>query len=275
MEWAIRFIARVAIRFAPQHWLVSLCSYFDRKQNPVKQLAAVVRLPGGIFAKFGPTTTPGEAATQEYAHRHLDPNVVKVPQVYRYFQCKPPSEPTWAFGYLFMEYIPGKTLEELDRDVYKDMTKDIARIVGHLHEVQGENVPGPLGGGVPRGNIWGFHDAETEFGSVEELNSWVNRRIAVTNKTVDFKNYPLVLCHLDMCRRNIILTEDGSICLVDWGYAGFLPRIYEMAAMEFYNDKYSMILRQAVNEAMMLTDEERQDLLSIKIARANSMRCAL
>lgn len=174
-----------------------------------------------------------------------------------------------------MEYIPGKTVEGLDAEVYEGMTKDLARIVSHLHEMQGGNVPGPLGGRVPRGNIWGYYDAETSFGSVEELNAWVNRRIELTNKTVDFRSYPLVLCHLDMCRRNIILMEDGSLCLLDWGYAGFLPRIYEVAAIEFYNDKYSKFFRQAVNEVIVLTDPEKQDLFSIKRARAMSMRCAL
>ncbi|KAK2796103.1 hypothetical protein FQN52_000078 [Onygenales sp. PD_12] len=248
----------------------------DRKQNPIKKdTSPVVRLPGGIVVKLGPTATPGLTATQQYAHQHLDPKIVRVPQVYRYFQCQDPSEPVWLFGYLFMEYIPGKTLDELDVDVYKDMTERLAGIVSHLHSVRGRNVPGPVGGGVPRGNIWGYHDAETEFGSVEDLNAWVNRRIAVINKSVDFKSYPLVLCHLDVCRRNIILMEDGSLCLLDWGFAGFLPRIYEVAAIEFYFDEHSEMFRQAVNETIVLTDQEKKDLVLIQRARAASMRCAL
>ncbi|KAK2806971.1 hypothetical protein FQN51_005773 [Onygenales sp. PD_10] len=255
--------------------LVGLCKYFDRKQNPIKKdTPPVVRLPGGIVVKFGPTATPGKTATQQHAYQHLCPKVVRVPRVYRYFQCQDSSEPVWLFGYLFMEYIPGKTLDELDVDVYKDMTERLAGIVSHLHSVRGRNVPGPVGGGVPRGNIWGCHDAETVFGSVEDLNTCVNRRIAVINKSVDFRSYPLVLCHLDMCRRNIILMEDGSLCLLDWGFAGFLPRIYEVAAIEFYFDEYSEMFRQAVNETIVLTDQEKKDLVLIQRARAASMRYA-
>ncbi|KAG5301267.1 hypothetical protein I7I48_01224 [Histoplasma ohiense] len=163
---------------------------------------------------------------------------------------------------------------KLDVEVYKDMTGRLAGIVGHLHSVRGRSVPGPVGGGVPRGNVWGYHDAEAEFGSVEDLNAWVNRRIAVIGKSVDFRSYPLVLCHLDMCRRNIILMEDGALCLLDWGFAGFLPRIYEVAAIEFYFDEYSEMFRQAVNESIVLEDREKKDLVLIKRARAASMRCA-
>lgn len=97
-----------------------------------------------------------------------------------------------------------------------------------------------------------------EFGSVENLNAWVNRQIAVINKTIDFKPYPLLLCHLDMYRRSIILMEDGSLCLLDWGFAGFLPRVYEVAAIEFHYDEYSEMFRQAANETIVLTDEEKQ-----------------
>lgn len=69
--------------------------------------------------------------------------------------------------------------------------------------------------------------------------------------------------------------KDGSICLLDWGYAGFFPRFYEVAAIEVYNDGYSEILREAVNETIGLTADELRCLDLIKRARSASMRMSL
>jgi aminoglycoside phosphotransferase len=238
MDWVIRFVSRVLVRFTPQRWLIGLCHYYLQPKQKINEwVQPTARLPGGIIVKWG-NVSPGEAATQEYAYRHLDPRIVRVPRVYRFFQDH--NDPTWPTGYLFMEYIPGKNLEGLDVDAYREITRRLANIVRYIQEVPREiDSPGPVGGGVPRGNMWGYHDAGTTFSSVDDLNAWVNRRIEVLNKTVDLRQYPLVLCHLDLCRRNTLMMEDGSICLLDWGYAGFFPRFYEVAAIEFYNDAYS------------------------------------
>lgn len=46
----------------------------------------------------------------------------------------------------------------------------------------------------------------------------------------------MCFCHVDLCRRNIKLTESGLICLLDWCHAGFFPRFFEIAAVSCIND---------------------------------------
>lgn len=100
---------------------------------------------------------------------------------------------------------------------------------------------------------------ESIIRSVEDLNYWLNKRLRYINKTIDLRPYPLVLCHLDLCRRNIKPMPDGSICILDWGHSGFFPRFYEAAAAACYtnDDTYSTILLQVITRMMGLTDEEK------------------
>ncbi|KAL2798160.1 hypothetical protein BJX66DRAFT_295805, partial [Aspergillus keveii] len=65
------------------------------------------------------------------------------------------------------------------------------------------------------------------------MNAYMDRRLEYRNDTIDLSLNPLVFCHGDICPRNIILEDDGSICLVDWGYAGFYPRFFELLALLF------------------------------------------
>ncbi|KAF3491811.1 uncharacterized protein GIQ15_01328 [Arthroderma uncinatum] len=209
---------RTFIRLAPESWLISLC-HRTKKEKWLGNFQLgdrVIRLPGNVAVKYGAGVLPGEAATQHYAYQHVDPDIVRVPQVYRYFQDR--SSPAWPTGYLFMEYIPGQNLKELiNLDANDKITKRVTRIISHLGEIKGGTVPGPVGGGVPYGYLWGDDGAKTEFSSLVDVNAWINRRIELLEKTVDLTAYPLVLCHMDLCRRNIILMEDKSICLLDWG----------------------------------------------------------
>lgn len=69
----------------------------------------VLQISNDVVAKRGHGVTPSEAAAQRYTYQYLKP---RVPRVYCYFQVR--SDPSWPIGYLFMEYIPGQTLEDLD-----------------------------------------------------------------------------------------------------------------------------------------------------------------
>lgn len=85
---------------------------------------------------------------------------------------------------------------------------------------------------------------------------------------------------MDLARRKIILTEDGSICLLDWDYAGFFPRFYEVAATLCFNDGhnyhvYPACLRKAVDDVIHLTDEEKQCVDLLMRARGASLRWQL
>ena len=147
MESVVRVVVRLLIRFAPQSWVMSIiCRYLEDKQNPD---VTIIRLPGGIIAKRG-NVTPGEVATQSYAYHHLNPQIIRVPRIYHYFQDF--SDRSLPTGYLFMEYIPGPTLEEFDEPTGTYMTRRLALVVEHLQQFQA-SIPGPVGGEIPRGNL--------------------------------------------------------------------------------------------------------------------------
>lgn len=242
--------------------------------------AVVVKVTDKIVAKWGCTVTAGEAAMHEFAYKNLDRNIVRVPQLYRFVRDESGA------GYLFMEYIPGQNLADLDIICHQDIIPRIAKIVQHLGQIQApEQKPGPINDQGPRGYLWGDEGVRNAFGSVDYLNDWLNRRLTLLNEvtkrndSVDISPYPLVLCHMDLCRRNMILGEDGkSIYLLDWGHAGFFPRFYEVATLSClnpYDEDYEQPLIEAVESLLQLTDDEKRDMKMIHYARAASLRWSL
>lgn len=173
----------------------------------------VLQISAKVVVKCENSVTPEEAATQEYAYRHLNRGVVRVPQVYRYFQDR--SNPSWPVGYLFMEYIPGPTLEDLNISDSDYIIERLANAASELGRVKGDIIPGPVGGGMLQGYLWGDNGTREIFESVDDMNRWLNKRLKLIDESIDLRPYPLVLCHLDLCRQNIKVMEDNSICLLD------------------------------------------------------------
>ena len=106
---------------------------------------------------------PSEAAIQKFAAQKLNHRgIVRVPHVYRYFQVPCPKYP-WPTGYLFMEYIPGPTLEQEGLDfncitMAENAHERLAEAVLELSSVTDDNngIPGPTGGGKPlKGYLFG------------------------------------------------------------------------------------------------------------------------
>lgn len=74
------------------------------------------------------------------------------------------------------------------------------------------------------------HDENTVFNSVEDLNTYMNKRLKFRNDSINLTPHSLVLCHLDLCRRNIIFKDDRvALYLVDWGSAGFYPHFFKIS----------------------------------------------
>lgn len=72
-----------------------------------------------------------------------------------------------------------------------------------------------------QGYSWGDNRTREIFGSVDDMNRWLIKRPKLIDKSIDLRPYPLVLCLLHLCRRNIKPMEDKSICLLGWGHTGF------------------------------------------------------
>lgn len=234
--------------------------------------AIVVKVTDSIVVKWGWTVTAAEAEMQEFANKNLDPDIVRVPRVYRFIQDDS------GRGYLFMEYMSGQNLADLD--INDDIISRVAKIVEHLGQIQApEQKPGPISTDQgPRGYLWGDDGVRNAFESVTDLNDWLNRRLALRHDSVDISPCPLVLCHMDLCRRNMILGEDGTVNLLDWGHAGFFPRFYEVATLSClnpYDGDYEKPLIGAVESLLQLTEDEKRDMRMVHYARAASLRWSL
>ncbi|KAL3457434.1 kinase-like domain-containing protein [Aspergillus heterothallicus] len=270
-----------------EEFLVDLCQKTLEEEGSIgdDRGIAVVRISAEIAVKIGRGVTASEAATQAFAQKELDPSIACVPKVYRYFR-RPRGPAGDEYGYLFMQYIPGQNLHDLNPEALPDLVPHVVKIVNALGQISGSK-PGPAGGGTPVGHIYGDHGAKTAFDSIQAMNVYMNKRLAYRNAylaqhrsihcddSLDLTAYPLVLCHGDLCRRNIILKEDGSLCLLDWGYAGFYPRFFELVALKCtrpYTDGFEGALERDVEAAMELNVEERRDMQLVTFVRGANLR---
>jgi aminoglycoside phosphotransferase (APT) family kinase protein len=268
------------VRTASQKWLINLCQSVEKKEGMIGGLVEgnrVIKISEKIAVKYGFGVTATEAATQDFAYRNIDPSIARVPKVYRFFQDE--SDVSCIRGYLFMEYVPGRNLKDLDLDIHKDIVPRVADVIAHLGRIPGGHVPGPVGGGKPQGYLWGDYGTKAVFHSVADMNAWLNKRLVLRNESIDLTPYPLVLCHMDLCRRNMILEEDNkSIWLVDWGHAGLFPRFFEVATISClnpYDAPYEEDLLRTTEKRIGLTEVEKGLIKLMQIARAASLRYLL
>ncbi|RMD39434.1 hypothetical protein DV735_g5690, partial [Chaetothyriales sp. CBS 134920] len=141
-------------------------------------------------------------------------------------------------GFIVMEFVPGNRLSEVAADNVPRYVDMIAQVIGIMSETHG-NTPGPIDGGEPRGPIWAPDSrAYGEFESVSDLDAWFDRALVPENKKIYFGQYQLSFCHLDLARRNIVVTDGQTLYLLDWQCSGFYPRVHEIwnSAITLSND---------------------------------------
>ncbi|KAJ6032627.1 hypothetical protein N7540_003359 [Penicillium herquei] len=243
---------------ADEDWLIDLCHRSKEDSGMI----------GGHVQE-------SEAATQELAFHAVDRNIVHIPEVYRYIEFHRSSQPV---GYLFMEYIHGRTLEEVDLTTYPDIPSRVAKILEHLGQFRSaDSIPGPIKGGEAMGYIFGDDGAQTAFTSLDHLTLYMNKRLQYRNDSIDLEPYAqkLVLCHGDICRRNMILKGDGALALVDWGYSGFYPRFFELATLTCtlpYDKEFQPVIKTELENLLDLTDQEKQDMKFTLCVRGANLR---
>ena len=269
------------IHTASEEFLVDLCDKAEKENGRLSRVHhgdRVVKLSDTIAVKYGYGVRESEAKTQEFANRNADPKIVHIPRVHRFFVHRDPS---WRDprGYLFMEYIPGQLLQDVDLNTQKDIIPRIAKIIEHLSQIQNSHaVPGPIGGGEPQGYLFGDDGARRTFASEPDFEAWLNVRLALKDKSINISSHPLVLCHTDLCRRNMILEENDSIGLLDWGCAGMYPRYFEIASLSWlnpYDEPYEKPLIQAALAGLNLSAQEQESMDLLQIVRAANLRYSL
>ncbi|KAI9816124.1 MAG: hypothetical protein M1832_005131 [Thelocarpon impressellum] len=231
--------------------------------------AKVVKLSSKAVVKFGRGLSPDEAANQAFAYLHTG-RKLRVPEVYRFFQAK--DDGFGSIGYLVMECMDGTSLAKLPWSGQSAEARQgiISRLVAAIGELSAVRVPpgsapGPLTGGRPRGYVWSDEGADTSFASVSQLEGWIDRRLTLGNRykkhfpKTDFSPFPLIMCHMDLARRNIMLLQDGAVCLVDWAFAGFFPSLFEIYTIkslrardpDFSDELLRALTRQGVAQEQM------------------------
>ncbi|KAH8920101.1 kinase-like protein [Atractiella rhizophila] len=171
---------------------------------------------------------------------------IPVPKTYATFY-EPFPGLSFGIHILLMEFIPSRTLE----DAWETLSWfsrlrvwfTLRSYVRQLRQIR-RDLPGPL---VPC-NEWitSFWSGIEGFKGCDyrELIRWLNQRITDSKRgsTVGQipyspKKFPLVFTHGDLNWRNVLLTPDGTIFLIDWQTAGFYPSFWEYAGMARYHNR--------------------------------------
>ncbi len=220
----------------------------------------IVKISEQVVVKFGIGVTESEANNQKEAYLLLDPGIVRVPQVYRFFT-------KGQHGYIVMEYVEGQVLISLDD---QHLVHRVARILAHLTEFSCR-IPGPLRSGVPRGLFWPENE-DLSFEDIMDVEIYFNSRLASGSPQLNLRHSSVVLCHLDVAPRNILWQSNGIICLLDWECAGFYPRVLEVCAQRIQLGKDGDFNRILLGHMADLTEEEEVQAKLIMQAYSNGQR---
>lgn len=238
--------------------LVQYCQSLPRLKLRLK------RLSSALVCKITPSWGFGhrEYQTQIHARQLLNGDVLRVPQPVRFF-----TQDLWS--YFIMEYIEGVTLEE----EYRDDDDILERLVNIVLFMQSKTAPkpGPIDGGPAIGFPWGEGNLETELRSLFDLQSCVDRRLARIsgNLRLDIATSSCVLTHGDFVPRNIIISYQNEIVLVDWERACYYPPLFEVSAIHYLQGlariEHSGFFDKIVNRllARLAESEERLQTLGL------------
>ena len=235
------------------------CERLGKGSDPTF-IGRVVKVSEQAVIKFGIEVTESEANNQRGAYRLLDPSIVRVPRVYRFFRHG-------RNGYIVMEYIEGQTLTLLDN---QHTIQRLADVLTHLATIS-YHVPGPFMSGIPRGLYWP-EDEEISFKSMADLERYFNSRLSKSGPQLDLSNCTAVLCHLDIAPRNILRLKDGSICLLDWEFSGFYPRVLEVVLQRVFFGRDNYFNKILLEHTAGLTEEEEAKAELIMRAYSNNQR---
>jgi hypothetical protein len=195
--------------------------------------ARLVRVAPYIAIKFGTGVSKQEFGNQEYAYQYVDPVILRVPKPLLYFRAEHSG---LDMGFFAMEYLEGHSLQDEALEDNLPIIPKVIPAIEHLSTIpipksQG---PGPVGSGIPQGYIWSDDGAGEKFTSLQGAEQWMNKRLDIVKQPhVSFEGYVCTMRHMDLERRNIIVMPDRSIGFVDWEFAGFYPKIFEVWTLRY------------------------------------------
>lgn len=233
----------------------------------------VVKLSDLVVVKYGLGVTAQEARAQSFAYDNLDHQIVRVPRLFRYFSVQ--LDRYSSIGYLVMEFVQGQSLESIDWSKARRLIPHIAISLHHVNIIAGSRA-GPIGGGQAHGPLWSEYGSRTTFESKDDLQEWLNVRLAVEEQSVDLSTHQLHLCHLDVAPRNLLILPNDKICLLDWATAGFYPCLFEIWSLQLFQhifgDPFFEALLQELEEP---TEEDQAVIEKLHMVYSLNQRFAL
>jgi serine/threonine protein kinase len=209
---------------ATEDEIVQHCLRSNPNRDVISELdggLSVIRISKDAVVKCGFGVSQFEAANQQRAHEILDSTIVRIPRVYHFFA-------NGLRGYIVMEYIDGQPLSSIiNPDAYLEPMAKVLKLFEQVRRAR----PGPFHESTAFGQLWLDYDLIAPA-TISDVEQYYNKRQLKNSNHLNLAGYPLVLCHLDIALRNILVLEDGSLCLIDWSSAGFYPRLFERSALE-------------------------------------------
>lgn len=227
----------------------------------------MAKLSEEVVVKFGFGISAEEVGNQRRALELLDPTIIRIPRVYRYF-TDPTENDNGGQPELFLvtEYIHGEIIESLGNE----QMDQLARVLSYFSTIHGES-PGPLKGGVSHGLLW-QDNGKPAFRTVRQMERWLNIKLPDVETKLDIQSYPLVFCHLDLAPRNILWLDDGSICLLDCESTGLYPRFFEICMLKIVEHRHSDYETALLARTEKMTGGEEAQMLLLYRSFHNGIR---
>ena len=267
----------------------SILEYLELLADPLRFSARVVRISESIVMKRRLISIEREYENLRFVWNLCERNILRVPEPIRHFQSL--DEDGCPFGYVLMEHLPGLNIEALltNGTAYspEDLSKKVFEAVCHL-QLKSRNalsIPGPPNGGFAKGFPWGEYGTDTEFTSLQHLQDYLQQRLGRWGGTSAFRsliNHELVLCHLDLVPRNILITQDNVVGILDWETLALYPSIFEVAALSYAKTvvdpeelPFTQALERRLKELSVMENDGNDDfIVKLGLVQAKSIRYA-
>ncbi|UPK91372.1 hypothetical protein LCI18_002307 [Fusarium solani-melongenae] len=257
-----------------------------------RQARCTARVGRGYVVKFGSVVDPVEGENMTFVRQHA--RGARVPKVYAIYQRE--VTPHTTITYIIMEYIAGHPLEalwgSLNTSQKRDVCTQLRDAFVSLRAAPGLGYFGSVDRTKPRDDIFwadvphrrdaGAVNTEAEFiqalvdkytvycGNIEPQKTDYYRRVLPTALK---GNNDSVFTHNDLRRKNILISNDGTVVLLGWAYAGWYPSYWDYAKAihhcdwrDDWHEYIGLILEEYPNQVPWVSTL-RNDLWNTRIVR--------
>ncbi|MBQ1493066.1 MAG: aminoglycoside phosphotransferase family protein [Blautia sp.] len=221
-----------------------------------KSYKSVYREGNVVVKEFVPSHPKSAVFNEAYIHSCVEEAGVPVPKII----SVAPANGGWA---LTMEYIEGKTLQELMDENPEKRDEYLEKLVDIQLEVGSHKVP------RLRNTRYKMEEVINELTEVD-----ASTRYELLQRIHGMKRHTK-LCHGDLVPSNIILKEDGSYVVLDWAHAtsgnagadAAITYLRFSMAMPEYADAYLRLFCKKANMAIQYVQTWMPVVAAVELAK--------